>query len=319
MPFLRVDPKILAKKHGGRRILRRLSINQFFKKIFKKIFKKKLDKSLSVVQNDVVLQNINIGSNSEKKTYVLATTVLKAFHVLEFIGNNQPVQPMDIVKALGYSRANVHRLLATFMEIGYVERIDRGYGLTFKLFQLGSTVPLSRDLRDVAKPIMIELMKIAEENIYLNVLVEDMVIAIDEVKSSHHLTLNPDVTYTYPVHACASGKVLLSGMPLEERRAFVAGLTMKKRAPETIDDPEVFLQHIEAAEKLGYASEIREFSDDLNSIATPISDYRRKIVATISISGPAMRLTEERQQSVLPSLKDAAARISRKLGRNGDF
>lgn len=265
------------------------------------------------------MQDINNGSNSEKKSYVLATTVLKAFHMLEFIGSNQPVQPTDIVKALGFSRANIHRLLATFMEIGYVEKIDRGYGLTFKLFQLGSTVPLSRDLRDVAKPIMIELMKIAEENIYLNVLVENMVIAIDEVKSSHHLTLNPDVTYTYPVHSCASGKVLLSGIPEEERVSFVARLDMKKRAPETIDDPGVFLKSIEEAEKQGYATEIREFSDDLNSIAAPISDYRHKIVATISISGPAMRLTEERQQSVLPSLRDAADRISRKLGRNSEM
>ncbi len=266
-----------------------------------------------------MLQDINIGSNSEKKGYVLATTVLKAFQVLEFIGNNQPVLPTDIVKGLGFSRANIHRLLATFMEIGYVEKIEKGYGLTFKLFKLGSTVPLSRDLRDVAKPIMIELMKIAEENIYLNVLVEDMVIAIDEVKSSHHLTLNPDVTYNYPVHACASGKVLLSGLSLEERKNFVNGLSMVKRAPETIDDRGVFLSSIEEAGARGYATEIREFSDDLNSIAAPISDYRQKVVATISISGPAMRLTEERQQSVLPSLQDAASRISRKLGQDQHF
>jgi len=101
-----------------------------------------------------VLQNINTRSNNAKKGYVLATTVMKAFHILEYIGNNQPVQSPYLVKALGFSRANIDRLLATFMEIGYVDRTDRGYSLTFKLFQLGRTVPLGRDLRDVAKPIM---------------------------------------------------------------------------------------------------------------------------------------------------------------------
>ncbi|HDQ14206.1 MAG TPA: IclR family transcriptional regulator [Sediminispirochaeta sp.] len=269
-----------------------------------------------LVHNGYVLQDINVSSNSEKKGYVLATTVLKAFRMLEFIGNNQPVQPTDIVRALGYSRANVHRLLATFMEIGYIEKDEDGYGLTFKLFKLGSTVPLSRDLRDVAKPVMIELMKVAEENIYLNVLVENMVIAIDEVKSSHHLTLNPDVTYTYPVHTCASGKVLLSGLPPAQRQAFVSRLDLTKRAPATIVDPKVFLDRIAQAEKEGYATEIREFSDDLNSIAAPIYDYRQQIVATISISGPAMRFDEERQSSVLEPLKHAARRISEKLGNN---
>ncbi|HKK65778.1 MAG TPA: helix-turn-helix domain-containing protein, partial [Clostridia bacterium] len=62
-----------------------------------------------------MLQDINSRSNSEKassekKGYVLATTVLKAFQMLEYIGNHQPVVPTAIVKALGFSRANVHRL-----------------------------------------------------------------------------------------------------------------------------------------------------------------------------------------------------------------
>lgn len=266
-----------------------------------------------------MLQNINTRSNSEKKSYVLATTVIKAFHMLEYIGNNQPVHPMEIAKALGFSRANVHRLLATFMEIGYVEKEEDGYGLTFKLFKLGSSVPLSRDLRDVAKPVMIDLMKVAEENIYLNVLVENMVIAIDEVKSSHHLTVNPDVTYSYPVHSCASGKVLMSGMSTEQRRDFIDTLPMTARTPVTIVDRDVLLDAVNEAEKNGYALEIREWSDDLNAMAAGIYDYRQQIVATISISGPAMRLTDERLRSLQKPLLDAAARISEKLGQTSSF
>ena len=238
--------------------------------------------------------------------------------MLEYIGNHQPVHPTDIVKALGFSRANVHRLLATFMEIGYVEKEEAGYGLTFKLFKLGSSVPLSRDLRDVAKPVMIELMRVAEENIYLTVLVENMVIAIDEVKSSHHLTLNPDITYSYPAHSCASGKVLISGMKPEERREFIENVSMEKRTPSTIVDREKFLAAVGEVEKTGFAFEIREFSDDLNSMAAAIFDYRQKIVATISISGPAMRLTDERLLSLQKPLLDAAARISERLGKNSD-
>lgn len=239
--------------------------------------------------------------------------------MLEYIGNHQPVHPTDIVKALGFSRANVHRLLATFMEIGYVEKEEAGYGLTFKLFKLGSSVPLSRDLRDVAKPVMIELMRVAEENIYLTVLVENMVIAIDEVKSSHHLTLNPDITYSYPVHSCASGKILLSGMDPEERREFIDNVSMEKRTPSTIVDREELLTVVEEAEMNGFAFEIREFSDDLNSMAAAIYDYRQKVVATISISGPAMRLTDDRLLSLQKPLLNAAARISERLGKNSDM
>ncbi len=243
---------------------------------------------------------------------------MKAFRMLEFIGNHQPVQPSQLVKGLGFSRANVHRLLSTFQGLGYVEKDEGGYGLTFKLFKLGSSVPLSRDLRDVAKPIMIELMRRAEENIYLTVMVEDMVIAIDEVKSSHHLTLNPDVTYSYPVYTCASGKIFLSALSKEKRESVAASLEYRRRAERTIADPQTLLQEVERTGERGYATEVMEFSEDLNSVAAPIFDYRGQIVATISISGPAMRLTEERMESLVDPLLETAGRISRKLGQGSE-
>jgi DNA-binding IclR family transcriptional regulator len=146
-----------------------------------------------------------------------------------------------------------------------------------------------------------------------------MVIAIDEVKSSHHLTVNPDVTYSYPVHSCASGKVLMSGMSTEQRRDFIDTLPMTVRTPVTIVDRDVLLDTVNEAEKNGYALEIREWSDDLNAMAAGIYDYRQQIVATISISGPAMRLTNERLRSLQKPLLDAAARISEKLGQTSSF
>lgn len=212
----------------------------------------------------------------------------------------------------------MHRLLATLRSLGYVDKETGGYELTFKLFKLGSSVPLSRDLRVVAKPIMMELMRKAEENIYLTVPVEEMVIAIDEVKSSHHLTLNPDVTYTYPIYACASGKLFLSGLEESEREEVAADLEFRKRAEATIADAQTLLQEVEKSQQRGYATEIMEFSDDLNSVAAPIFDYRGHIVATISISGPAMRLTEERIEHLVGSLTETASRISRKLGQGSE-
>ncbi len=262
-----------------------------------------------------MLRNINMRSNNETHKYALSTTVIKAFHLLEYIGNNQPVQPADIVKAFGFSRANVHRMISTFMEIGYVEKNEEGYGLTFKLFKLGSTVPLSCNLRDVSKPVMMELMKVAGENIYLNVLVEDLVIAIDEIKSSHYLTVNPDATYTYPVHSCASGKILLSGLNPEQLENFTESLSLTERTKSTIVDRTLLLEEVKTAGKNGYALELREWSDDLSAIAAPIYDYRQKIVAAISISGPSIRLTDERLQDLRIPLMNAAGRISERLGK----
>jgi IclR family KDG regulon transcriptional repressor len=259
-------------------------------------------------------QHVNSGSNNEtNSSYSLSTTVIKAFTILEYISRHQPVQPSEIVKALHLTRANVHRLLATFMSIGYVRKDHQGYGLTFKLFQLGSSVPLNKSLRDVAKPVMNDLEKIAEENIYLNVLTTDVVVAIDEVKSPHHVILNPDVTYMYPIYACASGKVLVSDMPDDELWQLIDEMEFVKRTERTVGSRQEFYEAVLDARKNGCAMELQEFSRDLNSMAAPVRDCNDSIVASISISGPSMRLTEYLLTTLRDPLKEAAQKITDRL------
>lgn len=263
-----------------------------------------------------MLQHTNESSNSNTPIYKPTTTVLKAFHLLEFISTNQPVKPSEIARRLELTRTNVHRLLTTLIEVGYVTRDETNrYRLTFKVFKLGSRVPLSQDLREVAKPLMVTLGKRVNENIYLTVLYGHMVIAIEEVKSNNPLSLNPDVTYTYPIHTCASGKNFLAHMDSEQRARLLRESGLERRTPDTIATIPAMEEEVKKVLSRGYATEITEFSDDLNSFAAPIFDYRGKIVANISISGPSIRATREKLDTFLEPLLDTAHLISQQLGR----
>lgn len=263
-----------------------------------------------------MLHYSNERSNSNNQPYRPTTTVLKAFEILEFISTHQPAKPAQITERLGLSRTNVHRLLATLMRIGYVMRDgQKGYRLTFKMFQLGSRVPLGQDLREVAKPIMINLMKQVSETVYLSVLHQHTVVSMEEVKSPHPLSPNPEVTYSYPVHACASGKNFLSLMDADVRDRLLNETKMEQLSPKTITDRETLLRELEVVRESGYATEFGEFSEDLNSVSAPIFDYRGEMVACISISGPSIRALEEKMLKYVPVLLDAAATISKELGR----
>jgi IclR family transcriptional regulator, KDG regulon repressor len=265
---------------------------------------------------ETVLQHTNSGSNNSTLPYKPTTTVLKAFGVLEFISNNQPVKPAVIARRLNLTRTNVHRLLSTLIEIGYVTRDENhGYRLTFKVFKLGSRVPLSQDLREVAKPVMEQLMRLANENVYLTVLYGHIVIGIEEVKGNNPLSLNPDVTYSYPIHTCASGKCFLAHMDTGRRDDLLRETGLARRTEYTITEQARMEDELTRVRRQGYATELREFSDDLNSYAAPIFDYRGQVVATISISGPAVRASRERLDSLAGNLIEASQAISLKLGR----
>ncbi|MDA3941768.1 MAG: IclR family transcriptional regulator [Spirochaetia bacterium] len=261
-----------------------------------------------------MVQNTNACSNNDTNPYVLSTTVVKAFDILEYIASNQPVSPSDITRNLKLTRSNVHRLLATFVSMGYISKNDNAYFLSFKLFQLGNSIPFFRDLKTIAKPFMSRLMEKVNENIYLNVLSGDMIIAIDMVKSNNHLTLNADKIYTYPLNTCASGKVFLSMLSNESVIETVNNLEMTGMTSSTIINRSILLDEIKAVKQKGYATEYQEFSEELNSVAAPVYDYMDQIVATISISGPANRLNPDKINKYLNELIDTASEVTKQSG-----
>ncbi len=257
----------------------------------------------------------NTGSNNDT-TYPLATTVMKALTLLEFVAHHQPVQPAVMTKELKLTRANVHRLLATLVRTGYLEKVHNGYQLSLKLFQLGSTVPIKEQLRELSREHMHSLERQVRENVYLNVLYNDQVIALEEVKSVHTVVLNPDIVYTYPVNSCASGKILLSSYTDENLDAYLSNLEMVKRTEFTIMDKAEFRRQIREAGDRGYAFELLEHGDHLNSVAAPVRDRSGDVIASLGVSGPSMRLTDEKLKECIEPLKNTAALITEKLLQN---
>ncbi len=260
-------------------------------------------------------QYTNTSSNNDT-TYPLATTVMKALTLLEFIAHHQPVQPAVMTRELKLTRANVHRLLATLIRTGYLEKVQNGYQLSLKLFQLGSTVPVKEQLRELAREHMHMLERKVRENIYLTVLYNDQVIAIEEVKSVHTVVLNPDIVYTYPVNCCASGKILLSSYTDENLDAYLENIEMVQRTEHSIMDKVEFRRQIKKAGDDCFALELLEHGDHLNSVASPIRDRNGDVIAAIGVSGPSMRLTEEKLKECIEPLKTTAALITEKLIQN---
>ncbi|HEX2770007.1 MAG TPA: IclR family transcriptional regulator C-terminal domain-containing protein, partial [Geobacteraceae bacterium] len=65
----------------------------------------------------------------------------------------------------------------------------------------------------------------------------------------------------------------------------------------------------------GYAIDNEELDIGVRCIGAPIRDYTRRIIGALSISGPSMRLTDERmEKELIPIVKKAADDISTKLG-----
>ncbi len=254
-------------------------------------------------------------SHSKTSSYTPVRTIEKCFSVLEQVASRQPVRIPEIVQSVGLNRGNVHRLVATLERLGYVERLEDGkIRLSYKIFKMGSTVPHTRKLDEVTRPFMHRLSEMSDETVNLGVLYADSVIYLDKVEAKQYLRLDHQIGEIDPLYCTALGKVLLSGFSEADLEAFFASAELRPNTKNTIVTREGLEKEIREVRRRGYALDLKELDVNLHCIAAPICDYRNRIIAALSISGPSIRFTRAKINQLTAPMLKITSEISREMG-----
>jgi DNA-binding IclR family transcriptional regulator len=250
-----------------------------------------------------------------RRTYPPVKTIYKTFSLLEALAEIQPASVSELRQKLDLTRSNLHRFLATLVELQYVEKThDSRYRLTFKLFEVGSTVLRGRNLKEFAYPEMVHLAEISQENVNLAVLVHHRVLYVDKIESPHSLKLDKAIGETDPIYCTALGKALLSGLNEAELDVLLKSIELAPFTKRTIVDPEVLVTVVQGIKKSGYSTDFEESAEGIHCVGAPIYGDTNRVVAAISISGPSVRMTKARIRQLVPELVRASKQISRRLG-----
>jgi DNA-binding IclR family transcriptional regulator len=119
-----------------------------------------------------------------------------------------------------------------------------------------------------------------------------------------------------PLHATASGKVLLAWMDvLTLKETFSSAL--RSYTPHTITEPAALEAELAVVREQGWASTTEEFEVGLNAVAAPVHDATGDVVAAVGVSGPSYRLTVGSFPEVAHHLVAGAYELSARLGHFG--
>lgn len=245
----------------------------------------------------------------------------RALDVLEALAaQRQPARLADLSRELGLHKSTVHRLLATLGKRRYVERdADTGrYRLGLKVFELGSWFFNRMELRQEARPLLQELVDQTLETAHLGILDEGQVVYIEKVESPQTVRMYSELGKRAPAHCTAMGKVLLAHLPEPELDRIIATRGLTRYTSNTIVDAEQLKDHLRRVAGQGYAIDDTEHEEAIRCVAAPVRNYRGEVVAALSVSGPAVRLSRERIGEVARLVRATALRISRRLGYNGE-
>ncbi len=221
-------------------------------------------------------------------------------------------------------KGTTHRMLSSLMYFDFVQQDPetRNYSLGFKLVELGSSLLDQIDLRKEAEPFLNKLSQKTNETVYLAILERTEVVYIERIESddpSLVLRTMSKVGQRNAANSCAVGKALLAQLPEEELDELMKKMPFVQKTANTITDPLQLKEHLQMICARGYAVDDEESEEGIRCVAAPIYNERGQVVAAMSVSGPAIRVTRQRIQDTLKDeVIQTALKISRKLGYRGE-
>lgn len=133
----------------------------------------------------------------------------RVFDILECFGDGPEQTISSLCAQTGLPPATVHRMLAALSELGAIERCSRGnYRLGMRLWRLGWGVPQMRALKDVARPVIVDLHRITGEVVAVCSRVGDEIVVADTIAGQ---ATTPDaITRRMPIEGTAPGDIYLA-------------------------------------------------------------------------------------------------------------
>jgi len=220
----------------------------------------------------------------------------------------------EVAERTGLTRAAARRFLLTLQELGYVGSSGRQFSLRPRVLALGYAYLSSFSVSQIAQPHLEDLAEQLHESCSVSVLDGDDLVYVARASANRIMTIALTVGTRLPPYPTSMGRILLAHLPERELDAYLHRTTMRKLTEHTITDPGELRKVLDEARTKGWASVDQELEAGVRSIACPIRDSSRKVVAAINASAHAARVpmrTLEKQ--FLPRLQEAARQIDSEL------
>jgi IclR family pca regulon transcriptional regulator len=198
----------------------------------------------------------------------------------------------ELARKLAFTRSTTHRYAATLAALGYLRQDEatRKYRLGPRVLDLGFSMLVSLELRDIAAPHLRRLTEVTGHTCNLAIRDDTDVILIDRVRGRprryHHLEFTLHVGARLPSYCSATGKALLAFLPRPDLDQLLDRVDFVQRGPRTLTSKTALLSELEVVRRTGVAVNDEELESALQSIAVPVRSRSGEVVAAINVAIP---------------------------------
>jgi IclR family transcriptional regulator, pca regulon regulatory protein len=238
-------------------------------------------------------------------------SVLRAFDE-----QNPEMRLSDVALKTGLSAAVARRCLNTLVALGYVGQHGRNFLLRPEVLSFGSAFLASMNIEQACAPSLQALRDETSDSTSMSVLSGREILYIVHVSTNRHIRLGAHVGTRFPVHATSMGKAIMAFRPEAEIEALLASAPFERQTEKTITDAAAFRARLAQVHEQGFDSALDELDYGIVSVAVPLFDAKRQVVAAINCSTTTSRISQQEMiETRLPALRKAASEIEAALRR----
>ena len=226
----------------------------------------------------------------------MITALRRGLAILDMFGADRRIVGItDIALELDIHKSSASRLAATLASSGYLVATSAGnYALGPRLAVLGSLAAARQDLSATVTPFLAELVASTGETGHLSVLDGTTAKTVQVVDGWHTVRMHSWVGKLSPAHCSSMGKALLAGLPADELARRYPDPELEVRTDRTIASVDQLSKELDHIRRTGHSIDNEELETGLRCVAAPVFGPDGTADASISISGPAQRLTRDR-------------------------
>ena len=215
----------------------------------------------------------------------------------------------EIAERIRMPKTTAFRLVATLERTGFLIRLDnQQYCLSMKLARLGGLVRSTLSIREIARPVMLQVNEQTRETITLNTIVGHERMVLEVVDTPSPLMSMARQGQHMPMLLGASSRILMAYMEPDELER-----VLKVNTAGMEFDRAAFDREIARFKRQGYALTRGQRVQGLTAIAVPIFDINGRVPHCLALTGPSVRI-DPRDSDLSEILITAGRDISNRLG-----
>jgi len=244
-------------------------------------------------------------------------TLDRSIAILDCFKLNKPALGVrEVARQTNLSSSTVGRMMSYMKEKGILSQDPESlqYMMGSKVLEWAGIYTVTNDIRSISLPVMVRLQEQTRETISLYVLEDNERVCVERLESPENVRIVARVGRRIPLYAGSAGKVFLAFLQEHQREDILQNIDLIPITERTITDLGKLRSDLDQIRKLGYAVSKGEWVIDASGVAAPIFDQFGRIIAAMTISGPAQRFTKPVIKNIATILLTETERISYELG-----